>query len=164
MKPLCIVTYQMSWSSDKHFVSRLWTLLFQTISSRPNENSMTLTQIMRVKAWARTAEDAQSNSLHTLFIMLSISLSRESPEEENKPSQLLLTAAQQKAGGEFKDTNWPCGLLLTRPAKHFAAEVYDSWWLQVQLISSSCDSSWSIWGTFTWRTAPNTQNIAPVIN
>lgn len=32
-------------------------------------NSETLTQIMRVKAWMRTDEDVESNSLHILFIV-----------------------------------------------------------------------------------------------
>lgn len=80
------------------------------IGSRHIKNSATLTQIMRVKAWVRTDEDAESNSLHTLFIVLWIRLSRESPEEETKASQRLLVVKvrlsllEQKPGGESKDT------------------------------------------------------------
>ncbi len=52
--------------------------------------TLSLTQIMRVKAWVRTDEDAESNSLHTLFSVPWMSLSRESPEEETQVSQQLL--------------------------------------------------------------------------
>lgn len=48
---------------------------------------------MRVKAWVRRGEDAESNSLHTLVIVPRISLSRESPVE---PKPLHLSDAGEK--------------------------------------------------------------------
>lgn len=115
-------------------------------------DTVTLTQIISVNAWVWTEDEGESSSLHTLFTVLWIRLSRESPEEETENVLIndlkLLDLIKAKL---WQDTNWPCGFLLTRPAKHFAADVYDSGWLQVQLISSSADSSLSIWGTSTCR-------------
>lgn len=87
--------------------------MMETIGSRHIANSVTLTQTMRVKAWMRIDEDAESSSLHTLFIVLWIRLSRESPEEETKPSQLLLvdtvrlSVLEQNPGGDLKTQTDP---------------------------------------------------------
>lgn len=64
-----------------------------------------LTQIMRVKAWVRRGEDAESRSRQTLVIVPRISLSRESPDGP-KTSTLNLMLQGWGRGREHKLTWW----------------------------------------------------------
>lgn len=126
-------------------------------------NSHTLNTLLP-RSWGWKPECVKMKTQSPAHCTLSSSCSESGRQEnrlKNKPNiTVRLSDLERKPGGERGDANWPCGLLLTRPAKHFAAEVYDSGWLQEQLISSSCDSRSSIWGTSTWMTIHSTQNTS----